>query len=104
MGSCDLKLGVVGLGALGRPMAANLISAGFDTRLHNRTRSAETGDDLDGAVRCANPAEASAGVDVLLLCVSDDTAVETVLFGDEGASAGLNPGSCLLYTSPSPRD
>ena len=48
MATCDLKLGVVGLGALGRPMAVNLINAGFSTRLHNRSRAAETGNEGSG--------------------------------------------------------
>ena len=66
MATSDLKLGVVGLGALGRPMAVNLVSAGFQVRLHNRSRTAEGGDDLEDAQRCASPAEAAEGVDVLL--------------------------------------
>ena len=99
MATCDLKLGVVGLGALGRPMAVNLINAGFRTQLHNRSRAAEAGTDLAGAHRCASPAEAANDVDVLLLCVSDDDAVEAVLFGTGGASEGLRPGCVVLDCS-----
>ena len=95
MTRCDLSLGFVGLGALGLPMAINLQRAGFRMRVHSRSRTAETHPKLEGAARCSSPAEASNGVDVLLLCVSDDAAVEEVLFGANG---------CLLYTSPSPRD
>ena len=76
----DLSLGFVGLGALGLPMAINLNKAGFPLRVHTRSRTAETSPELEGAARCSSPAEASTGVDVLLLCVSDDAAVEQVLF------------------------
>ena len=99
MATSDLKLGVVGLGALGRPMAVNLVSAGFQVRLHNRSREAEEGMDLADAQRCASPAEAAEGVDVLLVCVSDDAAVEAVLFGADGASDRLRPGSMVLDCS-----
>ena len=99
MATSDLKLGVVGLGALGRPMAVNLVSAGFQVRLHNRSREAEEVVDLADAQRCASPAEAAEGVDVLLVCVSDDAAVEAVLFGAGGASDGLRPGSVVLDCS-----
>ena len=76
----DLSLGFVGLGALGLPMAINLQRAGFPLRVHTRSRTAETDPNLEGAARCSSPADASTGVDVLLLCVSDDAAVEQVLF------------------------
>ena len=99
MATSDLKLGVVGLGALGRPMAVNLVSAGFQVRLHNRSREAEEVVDLADAQRCASPAEAAEGMDVLLVCVSDDAAVEAVLFGAGGASDGLRPGSVVLDCS-----
>ena len=99
MATCDLKLGVVGLGALGRPMAVNLVNAGFRTQLHNRSRVAEEGSDLAAAHRCASPAEAANDVDVLLVCVSDDAAVEAVLFGAGGASEGLRPGCVVLDCS-----
>ena len=95
----DLSLGFVGLGALGLPMAINLHRAGFQMRVHSRSRKAENSPELEGAARCSSPAEASKGVDVLLLCVSDDAAVEEVLFGVEGAASQLSAGSVVLDCS-----
>ena len=99
MTGCDLNLGFVGLGALGLPMAINLNRAGFQLRVHTRSRRAETDPELAGAVRCASPAAASAGMDVLLLCVSDDAAVDEVLFGTDGAASTLRNGSVVLDCS-----
>ena len=83
---------MVGLGALGLPMAINLQAAGYSLRVHTRSRSAEKDPGLAASRACATPAEAASSCEALLLCVSDDAAVEAVLWG------------CLLYTSPSPRD
>ena len=99
MTGCELSLGFVGLGALGLPMAINLHRAGFQMRVHSRSRKAENSPELEGAARCSSPAEASNGVDVLLLCVSDDAAVEEVLFGVEGAASKLSAGSVVLDCS-----
>ena len=99
MTKCDLSLGFVGLGALGLPMAINLHRAGFRLRVHTRSRSAETSPELEGAIRCSSPADASTGVDVLLLCVSDDAAVEEVLFGPNGAASQLSADSVVLDCS-----
>ena len=99
MTRCDLSLGFVGLGALGLPMAINLHRAGFRLRVHTRSRSAETSPELEGAARCCSPADASTGVDVLLMCVSDDGAVEDVLFGPDGAASQLSAGSVVLDCS-----
>ena len=95
----DLSLGFVGLGALGLPMAINLHHAGFQLRVHTRSRKAETSPELEGAFRCSSPADASTGVDVLVLCVSDDAAVEEVLFGPNGAASQLSAGSVVLDCS-----
>ena len=95
----DLSLGFVGLGALGLPMAINLHRAGFPLLVHTRSRSAETDPELEGATPCSSPAEAGTGVDVLLLCVSNDAAVEEVLFGVEGAASQLRAGSVVLDCS-----
>jgi len=99
MTKCDLNLGFVGLGALGLPMAINLYRAGFRLQVHTRSRRAETHPELAGAARCDSPATTSAGVDVLLLCVSDDAAVEAVLFGPNGAASQLRAGSVVLDCS-----
>ena len=99
MTRCDLSLGFVGLGALGLPMAINLQRAGFRLRVHTRSRKAESSPELEGAARCSSAADASTGVDVLVLCVSDDAAVEEVLFGPNGAASQLSAGSVVLDCS-----
>ena len=82
----DWRIGIVGLGALGLPMAVNLHEAGLSLQVHTRSRRAESDPQLAGARGCSNPAAAADNVDVLLLCVSDDTAVHNVLFGPDGAA------------------
>jgi 3-hydroxyisobutyrate dehydrogenase/2-hydroxy-3-oxopropionate reductase len=99
MTKCDLRVGVIGLGALGLPMAANLRRADLPIQVHTRSRSAEGDPSLQGAIACATPADAAQGVDVLLLCVSDNAAVEAVLFGAHGASDQLAAGSVVVDCS-----
>ena len=90
---------MVGLGAIGLPMAVNLHRSGFALQVHTRSRTAERSPELDGAMACENPASAAQNVDVLLICVSDDTAVEEVLFGADGAAASLGKGCVVLDCS-----
>ncbi len=99
MTRCDLSLGFIGLGALGLPMAANLCKAGFRLHVHTRSRNAEAAPDLLGTQSCASPAEVAETIDVLMLCVSDDQAVDDVLFGPDGAAATLRPGAVVVDCS-----
>ena len=95
----DWRIGMVGLGALGLPMAVNLHQAGLCLQVHTRSRRAENDPQLHGVQRCINPAAAAENVNVLLLCVSDDTAVHEVLFGPDGAADYLQPGSIVIDCS-----
>ncbi|MEB3302640.1 MAG: NAD(P)-dependent oxidoreductase [Cyanobacteriota bacterium] len=79
----------LGLGALGAPMAANLLAAGVPLVVHNRTREREATLQASGARVAASPAEAAAAAEVLMLCLSDGAAVEEVLFGAKGAATAL---------------
>ena len=104
MTRADWRIGMVGLGALGLPMAVNLHRAGFRLQVHTRSRGAETDPLLAGACRCDSPAAAADNVDVLVLCVSDDRAMTDVLFGPDGAAKALRPGSVVIDCSTiSPR-
>jgi 3-hydroxyisobutyrate dehydrogenase-like beta-hydroxyacid dehydrogenase len=86
-------LAFIGLGALGTPMAANLLQAGHPLLVHNRTPSAAEPLVAAGARWAASPAQAAATADCLCLCLSDDAAVQAVL---EDAIAGLQPGSLVI--------
>jgi len=99
MTRADWSVGIVGLGALGLPMAVNLHRAGFRLQVHTRSRRAETDPLLAGACRCDSPAAAADNVDVLVLCVSDDSAMKDVLFGPDGAANALRPGSVVIDCS-----
>ena len=100
------RLAFIGLGALGAPMATNLIQAGFALTLHNRNRDREAAviqaaqAGAQGAVqagaqirRASTPAEAVAEASIVCLCLSDDAAVLEVMLGQGGALQQLRPGS-----------
>lgn len=96
-----LPVAFIGLGALGSPMATNLLVKGFALTVHNRHREREQSLAAAGARRAATPAEAARDAAVLALCLSDDTAVAEVLLGrggvtDGSALAGLRPGSLVI--------
>ena len=93
------SLACIGLGALGLPITANLQAAGYTLRVHTRSRTAETDSSLVGATRACTPAAAVLGCKALLLCVSDDAAVESVLWGEQGAGPALTPGSLVIDCS-----
>jgi len=86
----------LGLGALGSPMAANILQAGFPLTVWNRTRQAEEPLATAGAGRASSPAAAAAGAALIALCLSDDAAVEAVLFGPDGVAAGAAAGGLVI--------
>jgi 3-hydroxyisobutyrate dehydrogenase len=90
-----LKVGFVGLGTMGAPMARNLLEAGFDVTVHNRTRSNEE----SFPKRAATPSETAGDNDVVVTMVSDTPDVEDVLFGPDGVAAGAAPGTVVVDMS-----
>ncbi len=92
-------VGMIGLGLMGKPMARNLVKAGFSVTIWNRTRS--KADDLvrAGAKLAGTPREAAASSDVLVTIVSDPPALEEVLWGAGGALEGLRRGSTYVDSS-----
>jgi 3-hydroxyisobutyrate dehydrogenase len=93
------KVGFVGLGTMGRAMAANASRAGFEVAAWNRTpgRAAELGD--LGVKTAATPAELAAASDIVITMVSDTPDVEAVLFGENGVASGAKAGSLVVDMS-----
>jgi 3-hydroxyisobutyrate dehydrogenase-like beta-hydroxyacid dehydrogenase len=89
-----MRVAFLGLGIMGGPMAANLVKAGHEVTVWNRTPKS-----VDGATTAATPAAAAAKADVVWVCVSDTAAVEQVLFGKDGAANGLNSGQIVVDSS-----
>jgi len=94
-----MKVGVVGLGTMGAPMARHLITAGHDVTVWNRTRHREEPLAALGASRAETAAAAAEGADAVLTCVSDDPDLEAVVFGPAGVAATLPAGSVLVDCS-----
>ena len=91
-----MRVGMIGLGVMGLPMAGNLMRAGFQVAVHAR-RSASAASLLAGcAVFCDSPAVLAARSDALITMVTADADVEQVLFGPRGAAEGLAPGALVI--------
>ena len=97
------RIGFIGLGLMGRPMAMNLLKAGHSLTVWNRTSSRARELVAAGATLAKNPREAAAASDILFTIVSDPPALEEVLWGqqgnNDGAMAGLRPGSIYIDSS-----
>jgi 3-hydroxyisobutyrate dehydrogenase-like beta-hydroxyacid dehydrogenase len=91
-----MRVALLGLGAMGRPMAANLVASEHDLVVWNRTPSKADG--LEARV-ADSPGAASEGADLVLTMLSDDEAVEAVLFGEDGVLSGLAPGATHACTT-----
>lgn len=91
-------IGFIGLGLMGKPMAANLLKAGFPVTVWNRTRARTQDLTQQGAEVAATPREAAAAADVLITMVSDPLALEEVLWAG-GALEGLRRGSTYIDSS-----
>jgi 3-hydroxyisobutyrate dehydrogenase-like beta-hydroxyacid dehydrogenase len=98
------RIGFLGLGLMGEPMAGRLVDAGHDVAVWNRTASRADGLRERGAMVAATPDEAAAGREVVITMLTDVDALEGVLFGDDGAAAALAPGSLLVDMSTVGRD
>ncbi|MEU1231259.1 NAD(P)-dependent oxidoreductase [Streptomyces sp. NPDC005828] len=90
-------LAFIGLGSMGGGMAHRLLGSGYRLTVHNRTADKAAPLLAQGAVAAGSPAEAVAGVRTVLLSLSDEAAVEKVLFGE--VVPALEPGSTVIDTS-----
>lgn len=93
------RIGFIGLGIMGRGMAHNLLKAGFELRVWNRTPS--RADDLvqAGAIAAATPVELAAQSDVVIVCVSDTPDVVDVVLGEQGVIHGAHSGALVIDMS-----
>jgi 2-hydroxy-3-oxopropionate reductase len=100
MGTLDgTTIGFIGLGLMGRPMARNLHKAGANMMVTSRSPGPAAELAGEGMTALATPREVAAASDITILMVTDTSAVDKVLHGDEGVIAGLAPGKTVIDMS-----
>jgi len=99
------RIGFIGLGVMGSPMARHLGAAGHDVAVYNRTSTkAEAWVAAHGGRAARSPVEAAEGADAMFACVGNDADVEAVALGPEGAFAALGEGKLFVdHTTVSAR-
>jgi 2-hydroxy-3-oxopropionate reductase len=99
MKASSMKIGFIGLGIMGMPMAKNLLKAGFSMVAHNRSRKAV--DDLTalGAEGAASSREVAQRSDVVITMLPDTPDVQQVLLGEGGVVEGIRPGMIIVDMS-----
>ncbi len=92
-----MRVGFIGLGVMGFPMAGHLADAGFDVGVYNRTAvRAERWLAEHAGRRADTPRQAALGAEVVCCCVGNDDDVRSVLYGESGALAGMERGAVLI--------
>ena len=93
------KIGFIGLGIMGRGMARNLLKAGFEVHVWNRTPGRMDELAAEGAVKAADPAGVASRCEIVMICVSDTPDVQAVIFGPRGIIEGAKPGALVIDLS-----
>ncbi len=93
------RVGYIGLGLMGKPMAKNILKAGYPLVIHNRSQASVKELVAIGAIPVSSPAEVAAQVDVVFTNLPDSPDVEKVAFGEKGILAGSHPGLILVDNS-----
>ncbi len=94
-----MKIGFLGLGKMGTPMAMHLLAAGHELRVWNRSEGKADPLIHEGAILAGTPAEAELGADAVVTMLFDDRAHEEVFFGPGGLMDAMSPG--VLHISSS---
>lgn len=94
-----MRIGFLGLGKMGTPMAHRLIAAGHELSVWNRTEGRTEPLLREGAIAAGTPAEAELGADAVITMLFDDEATEHVLFGPNGLMDALEPGALHIACS-----
>lgn len=94
-----MKLGFIGLGSLGTPIAANLLESAHELYVYNRTASKTAPLKAKGAIVCSSIAELAKSCNIVFTIVSDDAAIESICKGNEGLLNHLSPGSIHISMS-----
>src|SRR5579885_3575831 len=94
-----MRIGVIGLGIMGAPMARNLLRAGHAVVVYGRTRARVAALLAAGATAAPSPAALAAEVDAVVTSLPDTPDVEAVYLGEQGVLAGARPGLLAIDTS-----
>lgn len=92
------KIGFIGLGIMGAPMAEHLIAAGHEVHLQTRSGVPAALVEAGGLAR-SSPRDVAENADIIILMVPDTPHVEDVLFGENGVSGGISSGKCVIDMS-----
>lgn len=95
----ETNIGFMGLGLMGNPMGMNLLKAGYPLTVWNRTASRADELVAAGAKLAASPRELAASSDFVISIVSDPPALESILWGDDGAMQSMKSGSTYVDSS-----
>lgn len=95
----SLKLGFIGLGIMGKPMALNLLTASQTLYVYNRSRNAVDEISSKGAHPCESCKEVAQNSNIIFTMLPNTQDVETVLFGENGIAEGVLPGSIVVDMS-----
>ena len=98
------KIGFIGIGIMGESMVRNLMKAGYEVAVYNRTKSKADAVVAQGDLWCDSAAQCAAGRDAVITIVGYPKDVEEVYFGEGGVIAHADPGTCLIdMTTTSPK-
>jgi len=95
----ELSVGYIGLGLMGKPMARNIMKAGFPLVVHNRSRAAVEELVAQGAKAATTPAEVASQVEVVFTNLPDSPDVLQVALGEDGIIEGAHPGLIFVDNS-----